>query len=375
MTFDPTRSDGWDRVRGPSRQRLASTSKRARPLLAGAAVVATACGPGPAQGPSEPAPLRQVVAAVEETTPAVGRADDVAIWRDASEPSRSVLIGTDKDIGLMVYDLTGAELHRIEGFQPNNVDLRDGITLGGAEASIVVAGDDEEGSILVYRLDPATRSLVDVSVRRLTTDVKPYGLCLYREATSERLYVFAADEDGRVEQLELFDDGSGRIDARRVRGPWDVGGQVEGCVADDQLGVVYLGEEDEGVWRYGAASDEPTSERISVDTTSPGGHLEADVEGLALLGHPDGTGLLIASSQGDSSFVAYTREGENRFVKRFQVGPGEVDGCEETDGIEVLAGNLGPRFPKGLFVCHDGRNPGARSNFKLVPLERILEDR
>lgn len=58
---------------------------------------------------------------------------------------------------------------------------------------------------------------------------------------------------------------------------------------------------------------------------------------------------------------------------RFQVGPGpQVDGCEDTDGIEVVNRPLGAAFPAGLFVCQDGENGDEESNFKLVPLDRIV---
>jgi len=42
----------------------------------------------------------------------------------------------------------------------------------------------------------------------------------------------------------------------------------------------------------------------------------------------------------------------------------------DTDGIDVTATPLGPRFPRGLFVAQDGRNDGANQNFKLVPWRR-----
>ena len=50
------------------------------------------------------------VVAVVETDPVPngdGAADDPAIWVDRDDPSRSTVIGTDKDGGLGVYDLTG----------------------------------------------------------------------------------------------------------------------------------------------------------------------------------------------------------------------------------------------------------------------------
>jgi 3-phytase len=90
---------------------------------------------------------------------------------------------------------------------------------------------------------------------------------------------------------------------------FDVGSQSEGCVADDELGHLYIGEEDRGIWKYGA---EPTAGRGRTAVGTVGdGHLVADVEGLSIAYGAAGSGYLIASSQGDSTFAVYERGGSN----------------------------------------------------------------
>jgi 3-phytase len=324
--------------------------------------------PSAAQPRATPAPAVDVSPAVE-TTPSPGDADDPAIWVHPTDPSLSLVIGTDKRKGLGVYDLAGKEVQFLDEGSPNNVDLRDGFRLGDAAVSIVVAVDDEPGQLRIYVVDVAARRLVDVAARRIRTGVAAHGVCLYASPRTGRFYAFPDDLGGRVEQWELFATPAKKVDARKVRGPWDVGSAVEGCVADEATGRLYVGEEEGGIWAYGA---EPTDslERTQVDTTGAGGHLVADVEGLAILPMGEGDGLLLASSQGDNSFVAYRRTGTNDFVARFRVRPGSTDGCEDTDGIEVVNTPLGSAFPKGLFVCQDGENSGG-TNFKFVPLERV----
>ena len=44
-----------------------------------------------------------------------------------------------------------------------------------------------------------------------------HGLTLYRSPETGRLYLFTSNNNGLVEQSELFDDGTGRIDAATVR--------------------------------------------------------------------------------------------------------------------------------------------------------------
>ncbi|MDQ3222530.1 MAG: phytase, partial [Gemmatimonadota bacterium] len=141
------------------------------------------------------------------------------------------------------------------------------------------------------------------------------------------------------------------------------------CVADDELGGVYISEEDVALWRYGA---EPGSgsERTKVDGVGSG-RLSADIEGLAIYYGAAGSGYLIASSQGSNSFATYERGAGNPFVKSFQVDAGAVDAVSYTDGIDVTNAPLGDAFPEGAFIAQDDRNDSGNQNFKLVPWGRV----
>ena len=154
---------------------------------------------------------------------------------------------------------------------------------------------------------------------------------------------------------------------------FDVGSeQLEGCVADDELGRLYVGEEAAGIWRYGAEPGDGDAKTL-VDTTGSGGHLVADVEGLTIAYGQGEEGHLVASSQGDNSYVVYERGSENAFVRRFQIGDGNgIDGTEDTDGIDVTTADLGAAFADGLFVAQDGDNDGGNQNYKLVPWNAII---
>lgn len=194
---------------------------------------------------------------------------------------------------------------------------------------------------------------------------------MYRSPVSRKTYYFVTSDAGPVEQWELFDDGRGRVDARKVR-RLRVETQTEGCVADDRLARLYVGEEARGIWSFGA---EPGagSRRVLVDSTGDGGHLTADVEGLAIAygsggDRSGGGGHLVASSQGSSSFVVYRRAGGNRYEGTFEVRTGNgIDAVDGTDGIDVTTTDLGPPFQRGLFVAQDDRNDSGHQNYKLVP--------
>jgi 3-phytase len=290
------------------------------------------------------------------------------------DAARSIVIGTDKEHGgLGVYDLAGDEIQYLAVGDLNNVDLRDGFRLGSATVTLVTAADSATHTLAIYRVDVRTRKLVDVAAREIEVGIAAYGLCMYTSRESGKVYVFVNSEaedgsaGGEAEQWELFANVDDRVDARRVRS-FSVGSQTEGCVADDELGFLYVGEEAKGIWKYRAEPDAGTS-RTLVDSTGEDGRLEADVEGLTLAYGPRQTGYLIASSQGDSSFVLYRRQGRNKFVERFAVKAGRgIDAVEETDGIDVTTRGLGAAFPRGLLVVHDGKDDSGRPNFKLVSL-------
>jgi 3-phytase len=311
-----------------------------------------------------PATLRP--AAETEPVPHGGdAADDPAIWVNRRHRAQSTIIGTDKKGGLAVYDLSGRQLQYLPGGQPNNVDLRAGFPLGSRHVALVAASDRSDDTVALYRIDDRTRRLTAVASFKAGID-NVYGLCMYRSRRSGAFYVFVDSEQGELEQWQLQPRGRA-VSARRVRS-FDVGGQVEGCVADDALGALYIGEEDRGIWKYGAEPSAGTR-RSLVDSTGGDGHLSADVEGITLAEGRDGTGLLIASSQGDSTFAVYRREGDNGFLRTFTIGPANgIDEVTQTDGIDATTANLGPRYPRGLFVAQDGRNDNGNQSFKLVPM-------
>ncbi len=324
--------------------------------------------------------------ATVETTPVThtgDAADDPAIWRHPTDPSLSLVIGNDKGGALDVYTLTGTRIQQFTGGFFGNVDVRYGVPTANGPVDVAVV---YRAGIRVYRIDPVTRQLSNISDSSggsITSPVGGEGLCLYKSPVSSSFFVFVNNRDGGIAQLRLSDtDGDGLIEGTTVR-QWDVGGETEGCVADDDLGDLYISEELVGVWKYGAEPTDPTNTagRVSVErTTTGGGRIRADAEGIALVRQPNGTGYVIVSSQAGSntlnSYFVYERQGNNAFVREFRVVTGPAtDGCGWTDGIDALAADLGPAFPQGLFVCQDNSNtaPAAGAqNFKLVPLERVV---
>ena len=304
--------------------------------------------------------ILEVAAAVETEPVNTGgdSADDATLWVNPSDPAQSLVIGTNKKRGLAVYDLTGKEIQFLADGQMNNVDLRD---------TLVTASNRSNDSIAIYRINVETRRLENVAADEIKT-IEAYGSCMYKSSKTGKVYYIVTSKLGVFEQYELFDTGKG-VSAKRVR-QIKVGSQLEGCVADDELGYLYVGEEDVGIWKYSAEPDADPA-RKEVDRARPGGSLVADVEGLTIAYGSNGKGYLIASSQGNSTYAIYRREGDNTYVKSFRIVAGSIDQVTETDGIDVTTANLGPRFPHGVFIAQDGADDRGKQNFKLVPWQLI----
>lgn len=308
-----------------------------------------------------PAPTASVPARGE--TAAVGTAnadaaDDPAIWRNPTDPAASLIVGTDKKAGLYVYDLAGKQLSFIDAGRVNNVDLRD----MGAAGIIVAASDRNDplrAQLALFRLDPATRTLTPLG-KIAAGAGEAYGVCLYRDGAS--LQAFNVLKDGTIRQVAL--DLSGAAPAGRTVRTMKLATQSEGCAVDERTHRLYVAEEDVGMWRFDArATGSTTPVKIAA---ADGVQIVADTEGVALAteGDADG-GYLLVSSQGDNAYAVY-RLSDEAYVGRFRVGAGKFGATEETDGIDVMAGDFGADYPGGLFVAQDGHNAPSAQNFKLA---------
>lgn len=316
--------------------------------------------------------LSRTAVAVLETTPirSGGDAlDDVCIWVAPDDPVRSLIVGTDKKGGLAIYDLEGEEIDYLPLGKMNNVDLRPGFPFSGGDGVIVAASNKTDNRIELLRLDERARTLVPVGAIPAPDGLKVDGLCLHHSGSTGLFHVVVTTKKGEFAQWRLGtleDAGSGEL-ARRVR----IGSESEGCVADDELGWLYVSEENVGIWKY-PADPADGEERTLVDSTAKWGRLRHDVEGLAIYRADERTGYLVASNQGKDDFLVYAREGDNDFAGRFKVVmDDETDDVRHTDGIEIVSGPLGPRFPRGMLIVQDGKNDGENQNFKLVPWENV----
>lgn len=320
-------------------------------LLAGCTTTMEA--PSPVVVPTVPA-----VVETEPVASADDAADDPAIWRNRRSPAKSLVVATDKQAGVHVYDLSGKRLSYTPAPRLNNVDLRE--TKGRITVAASDRADIAQAHVSLFDLDPATATLRSLG-RFAVGPGEAYGMCLWTRARDGALFGFVVLKDGRIDQIAI--DVSGPSPLVRTVRSMKLGTQSEGCVVDDRTGLLYVAEEDIGLWRFAADPEGPTAAtRIAgVD----GRTLVADAEGLALAPAGRDGGYLIVSSQGDNAYTLYRLPGVT-YAGRFRIAGGAIDGTSETDGIDLLLGSFGPAYPGGLMVAQDGDNAPATQNFKYA---------
>ena len=304
-------------------------------------------------------------------------ADDPAVWIHPQDPALSLILGTDKRGGLHTYNMDGSAHELVsDGSRPNNVDLLYGFKLDGRTVDLAIAtvrAGKKEMGVRVWAIDARTRSLSDVaegSCIPVLGGKEPMGACGYRSARTGRFYFFVTGRKGEVEQYELKDGGGGRIQATKVR-TMTVGSLAEGCVADDELGFLYVAEEEAGIWKFGAEPDAVGEGRLVARVGENG--LTAHVEGLTIYYAPQERGYLIASSQGNNTFKVYERGGDNRHLLTIDPKGGRIDDVNDTDGICVTSCPTSAQFARGVFIVQDGTNAGGNQNFKMYAWEDIAE--
>lgn len=316
-----------------------------------------------------------------------GDSDDPAIWVNPRRPERSRVLGTAKEGGLFVFDLEGDIRQSIDppGASYNNVDVIEDFALSDRRTiDLAVASDRANDTLAIFEINQ-NGILRDITSRSIPASIfgvddgeaTAYGLTAYRSPVDGSDYVFVTQASGnQVAQLRLTPDGRNRVTAtevRRIEIPVLDGdpteSQTEGIVADPYYQIVHIAVEDGlGILTYDAEPAGGNDFTLAYDAEDD--LIEPDIEGLAIYEGLDGTGYLIVSSQGDSSFAVLDRAPPHAYIGRFVIGEGNgVDSTDESDGLDVSNVPLGPAFPNGLLVAHDGQDDPPFPNLDGIEIE------
>jgi 3-phytase len=315
---------------------------------------------------------------VAATDQVVKDPDDPAIWVHPSEPERSLILGTDKagapHGGLYLFGLDGKLRQKITGIdRPNNVDVEYGLMIGDRRVDIAVLTERYKNQLRAFRIEPDGSGVSDISAvsglqvfqGKRGEQAAPMGIALYRRPSDGAIFAIVSRKTGPRDaylwQYRLEDDGAGKVRATKVRefGRFSGRGEIEAVAVDDALGYVYYADEGNGIHKWHADPDHPDSGRELAHFGKDG--FKGDREGIAIYAKPDGTGYLVCTDQlpRNSEYRVYRREGSSgRPHDHSEVVSVIRGGADSTDGIEITAVALGPRFSQGLLVAMNssGRN-------------------
>ncbi|REE00469.1 phytase [Marinoscillum furvescens] len=288
--------------------------------------------------------------------------DDPAIWVHPTDPSQSLILGTDKhetEGGLYAFDLKGKMNPEWKAFplkRPNNVDIAYGFQLDSTNRiDVAVCSERGAGGIRVFKLPELTP--IDGGGLSVFEDTPEYnqvmGVALYKNPQTEELFAIASrkaapEGEPYLYQYQLIAD-SGKVRHELVRkfGAYSGTKEIEAIAVDAALGYIYYSDEHFGVRKY-YADPERGNEELSVFGTEG---FADDREGISIYKTGPDTGYLLVSDQGAHQFRVYSRSGttENPHLHT-EVAILPVT-AQSSDGSEVVADSLNPDFPKGLFVA------------------------
>ena len=320
-----------------------------------------------AQGPNDLGSLlyKEVTANVETEPVFAGddAADDMCVLENFNNPESSLIISSDKKYGIIVYDLEGVKLYDYEVGRINNVDI---LPSRSFQNKYIVAGTNRTYNSIDIYLFNSKGELENLILRKKIPSLKDvYGVTFYRDEFNT--YLFISDKKGNVEQWSYNNDEV-NSEIKFVR-KLKFSSLVEGLVADESKGKIYIGQERKGIWEFNAFPSFDSQKKLIFKKSK---NFKPDFEGLALRDDGNGEGYLIASVQGSNGYLIIDRKSLDAKIFFRIIDGDKIDGTTETDGIDVTSIKTS-KFPNGFFIAQDDDNDGLNQNFKLVDWNKILK--
>ena len=310
--------------------------------------------------------LYKEVTANVETEPVFAgddAADDMCVLENFNNPESSLIISSDKKYGIIVYDLEGVKLYDYEVGRINNVDI---LPSRSFQNKYIVAGTNRTYNSIDIYLFNSNGELEKLILRKEIPSLKDvYGVTFYRDDFNT--YLFISDKKGNVEQWSYNNDEV-NSEIKFVR-KLKFSSLVEGLVADESKGKIYIGQERKGIWELNAFPSFDSQKKLIFKKSK---NFKPDFEGLALRDDGNGEGYLIASVQGSNGYLIIDRKSLDAKMFFRIIDSDKIDGTTETDGIDVTSIKTS-KFPNGFFIAQDDDNDGLNQNFKLVDWNKILK--
>lgn len=213
--------------------------------------------------------------------------------------------------------------------------------------SVILADQTEAQEIIATVLEPGhVPAIIALDRRRNKFRVSRLpvpafqveNLCLQRD-DSNNVFLYLLDERGTAEHW-LVANNRGQLQARHVRN-LPVPPNSKACSVDDEQQLLYIAEEDMGLWVY-SASPEASPGRRAVDLDQPFGNLLAGTEAIAVV-----PGGVLAIAIDDKKLHSY------RVTPKKIEHVGELD-LSELDAPEALSARFDTAQQQlGLLVYND----------------------
>jgi len=307
--------------------------------------------------------------------------DDPAIWVHPSDPSQSIILGTDKDVNgaLYAFDLNGKVIEEktVRGLQrPNNVDVEYGLPLAGKMVDIAVTGERFTHNMRVFAL-PDMKAIDNGGIPMFDGEEgieyrDLMGVALYKRSADGAIFAIMGRKTGPTDgtylwQYRLEGTDEGLVTATLVRkfGKFSGIKEVEAIAVDNELGYIYYSDENVGVRKYYADPAMGNEELALFATTG----FTDDHEGISIYDAGDGKGFILVSDQQANQFQIFPREGSVGNPHEHNVLKVIKTSTNESDGSEISNVAFNDTFKHGIFVAmSDNRT------FQYYKVEDILGD-
>jgi 3-phytase len=296
------------------------------------------------------------------TEPVTHDTDDPAIWVNHLDPSKSLIIGTDKDAdgALYVFNLEGKTIDSlvVRNLQrPNNVDVGYGLNSGGQKIDFVVTGERLTSKLRFYSL-PEMKEIATGGIEIYLDETGPefrdlMGVAVYHDHVADIHYVIAGRKNGPTDgtylwQYQILETDEGiELELVRKFGQYSGNKEIEAIAVDHQLGYVYYSDEGVGVRKYYA---DPTKGNEELALFATEGFTQ-DHEGISIYQLDEHTGYILVSDQEVNQFHVFPREGHENNPHQHDLITIVKTEAISSDGSEVTSIPLNPIFEKGLFVA------------------------
>lgn len=297
------------------------------------------------------------------TQPTPHDTDDPAFWIHPENPAKSLVIGTDKEVGggLYVYDLTGKIVNSFIDMQrPNNVDVAYGLEINGVKTDIAVTTERNTNTIRIFSL-PDLKPIDNGGIPIFEGEVGEgfrdgMGIALYTkqiDSVTNELYAIVGRKTGPSGsylwqyRLSGGDDGAVKAEVVRKFGVYSGTKEIEAIAVDNELGYVYYSDETAGVRKY-YADPAKGNEELAFFAQNDA---KRDHEGIAIYKKDDRTGYILVSNQQKNTFLVYAREGVEGNPNKHELISEIPVSTVECDGADAVNVNFGPAFPQGVLAA------------------------